>query len=388
MRLVRPLPEVDDELLVRLRKRVPAVARDATRRIEREVPAYARAHDPRYAKVLAWTTEHAIGHFVDLLKDPELPSDWILDHFQGVGAGEAHEGRSMEPLQAALRTGAGEAVRRLAEEAESMGGCVPPTVIAGVTHAAFSYIGHLAKAAAQGHADQHAQAAGALRAKQRQLLDTLLDPGHDPRVLRTQAAECGWSPPHTIAAVALDGLRPRATRPSLPPGTLVGFHLAEPCLIVPSPEDADHLSALRNALDGHHAAIGPTVPIGAAASSLRLARQALALSSGGVIVAAEHLPLLILRNDRELTALLIDRRLGPLLRTRPPVRTKLAETFLACIECDFNATEVAKRLDVHPQTIRYRLRQLEELFPDTVYASTYRLEYHLALLAWLTTEAA
>jgi DNA-binding PucR family transcriptional regulator len=40
---------------------------------------------------------------------------------------------------------------------------------------------------------------------------------------------------------------------------------------------------------------------------------------------------------------------------------------------------VARRLGVHPQTVRYRLRQLEELFGDALNAPDARFELELAL---------
>ncbi|WP_309240065.1 helix-turn-helix domain-containing protein [Actinomadura sp. J1-007] len=86
----------------------------------------------------------------------------------------------------------------------------------------------------------------------------------------------------------------------------------------------------------------------------------------------------------DLTALLVDRKLRPLLRSpRVHARDKLAETFLTCIENNFNATEVAARMQVHAQTVRYRLRQLEALFGQDLHDPAQRLEFHLALRAWI-----
>lgn len=44
-----------------------------------------------------------------------------------------------------------------------------------------------------------------------------------------------------------------------------------------------------------------------------------------------------------------------------------------------NVPDVAARLHVHPQTVRYRLRQLEKLFGDALHDSDARLELILAL---------
>jgi DNA-binding PucR family transcriptional regulator len=75
--------------------------------------------------------------------------------------------------------------------------------------------------------------------------------------------------------------------------------------------------------------------------------------------------------------------LEPLLEVRPRHRERLARTLLACLQNGFNATEVAARLHVHPQTVRYRLHQLEELFGEQLYDPGVRLEFEIVLHVWI-----
>ncbi|MWK40628.1 hypothetical protein GEV43_46350 [Actinomadura sp. J1-007] len=150
---------------------------------------------------------------------------------------------------------------------------------------------------------------------------------------------------------------------------------------------------LERQLRGWTASIGPTVGVTEVAKSLRWARHALELAGQGLIdgakpIAAEmHMPIIVMMQERELVERAIERRLGPLLGVRPAQRHRLAATLLTCLECGFNATEVAGRLHVHAQTVRYRIRQLENLFGDTIHASAGRLELHMVLQAWLTLNA-
>ena len=74
-----------------------------------------------------------------------------------------------------------------------------------------------------------------------------------------------------------------------------------------------------------------------------------------------------------------DRRLAPLAQLRPGQRDRIAETLLAWLQLGENATEVAQRIHVHPQTVRYRLRQIQELFGDQLRDPDRRFELHLAL---------
>jgi hypothetical protein len=379
-----------------LRTQVPAVAEEAARRIEKRLPEFLRPHDPGYARVLEKAVECAIGHFLDLLADPRVSSADVLDFWRRVGAGEAGEGRTLDSWQAATRIGAGVAVEQLTERAGRLGYRAGPHIMAGITNAVFDYMNHLAAAVSEGHADAAARAAGSQQDHRRRLLDLLLgDPAPALRDLREPAGEAAWPLPRTVAAVALRERGPETRRPSLPPDVLLGLHRAEPCLIVPDPEGPGRSRLLERRLDGWTAAIGPAVEPTGAAKSLRWASDALDLADQGLIdeglidegppiIAEMHMPIIVMMRERELVEKVIERRLAPLLAARPAQRHRLAETLLASMECGFNATAVSGHLHVHPQTVRYRFRQLEDLFGDTVHATSDRLELHMALRAWLT----
>ncbi|WP_262402896.1 PucR family transcriptional regulator [Actinomadura sp. CNU-125] len=136
--------------------------------------------------------------------------------------------------------------------------------------------------------------------------------------------------------------------------------------------------------------MGPTVRTEDAAKSLRWAREALPLARRGVLPSdrlircADHMPTLVVFKDEELVRAVADLRLAPLRSVRPRHRERLMRTLLACLQNGFNATEVATRLHVHPQTVRYRLHQLEELFGERLYEPEARLELEMALTVWLT----
>ncbi len=57
----------------------------------------------------------------------------------------------------------------------------------------------------------------------------------------------------------------------------------------------------------------------------------------------------------------------------------MAETLLAWLQLGENAAEVAHQIHVHPQTVRYRLRQIHELFGDQLRDPDRRFELQLAL---------
>lgn len=77
----------------------------------------------------------------------------------------------------------------------------------------------------------------------------------------------------------------------------------------------------------------------------------------------QHLSTLLILADEDLARTLRRRRLAP----------------LAWLQLGENAAEVAQQIHVHPQTVRYRLRQIQELFGDQLRDPDLRFELQLAL---------
>jgi PucR-like helix-turn-helix protein len=131
-------------------------------------------------------------------------------------------------------------------------------------------------------------------------------------------------------------------------------------------------------------ALGPTVPWPRAAESLRRAAAAyrLAVSGGapgGLVVAEDHLATLLLAADRGLAADLAASRLAPLTALADGPRARLTETLRAWLDRPGQVQAVAAELGVHPQTVRYRVRQLRELFGTRLEDPEARFELALAL---------
>ena len=72
-------------------------------------------------------------------------------------------------------------------------------------------------------------------------------------------------------------------------------------------------------------------------------------------------------------------RLAPLAELRPAPRERLTESLTAWLDCQGRVDETARALDVHPQTVRYRLNQLREVFGSALDDPQARFELALAL---------
>ncbi|MCP9984360.1 helix-turn-helix domain-containing protein [Actinomadura madurae] len=162
---------------------------------------------------------------------------------------------------------------------------------------------------------------------------------------------------------------------------------------MPPEEAATSLTWARRALDLAPAA--PASTRGASASARGASASARGASAsargggqrarrGGVLVRAEeHLPGLLLREGASLAAIVASRRLAPLDEAGPRQGLRLAVTLLECMKHGFNATGAAEVLCVHPQTVRYRLAQLHQMFGFDIEDPEIRLEMMLLLHTWI-----
>jgi DNA-binding PucR family transcriptional regulator len=73
--------------------------------------------------------------------------------------------------------------------------------------------------------------------------------------------------------------------------------------------------------------------------------------------------------------------LAPLAPLAPGPRDRLVVTLRAWLDQPGQVQAVAAALDVHPQTVRYRLKQLRELFGERLEDPEARFELALALRA-------
>ncbi|MFE9560342.1 PucR family transcriptional regulator [Streptomyces sp. NPDC006487] len=206
---------------------------------------------------------------------------------------------------------------------------------------------------------------------------------------RTELAElagpAGWPLPVAVRAVALASPGETQQLAALLDDCLGGMVAGQPCLLVPTP-DPEARTALEGVLRGRLAVVGHPVAPGDTASSLRWAVRLLALvpaqarsgPDARTVFVDDHLSTLLLLQDEPLAHALAARWLRPLADLTPRQSERLEVTLLAWLEGG-GAPEAAKALSVHPQTVRYRMRQLEKLFGPGLRDPRTRFELELAL---------
>lgn len=369
------------EVVVAIRATLPTVADDVVTVIIDEVPSYTDAFSGPMGETIRSAVRVALGGFLSLVSErrgtaQRTPAAAIEGAYQ-LGRGEARSGRSSEALLSAYRIGARVAWHHLSTLAVE--NKVDVTTLAEFAQAVFFYIDELSAASVSGHGDESATAG---RVRQR-LLDRiarhlLTDAPEKTVVAAAEQAE--WSPPSTLTAVIVPEAQVGSVLLLVHQGTLQATDLPEldaaVLLLVPDAH-GQRRAALLRAVEGRNCLVGPSRPWLKVRSSYERARRA---QERGLGVDTEaHLPELVLTADPDALADLRADVLEPLAGLRAASAAKLAETLRAWLLHQGRRDDIAAALFVHPQTVRYRMSQLRELFgdkledPETVLALTIAL---------------
>ena len=386
-----------------LRPVLPGLADETIAAIAREVPGYARAMEGEFGQAVRLGVEIAFSRFLDLLAAAEPQPADSARIYVDLGRGEFHAGRSLDALLAAYRVGARLAWRRFVEA--GVAGGLEAEAIYALGEAIFAYIDELSAESAEGYAEEQTAAAGESERRRRRLVRLLAqEPPPSQEAIRTAAVAAGWVLPRggcavIVAATAdhdepgealLDSIAARLAR-RIGEGAIGAEAFRSALVLVPDPDAPGRRRRLEAAAADEDAlALGPTVPWPDAAISARRARAVHALAvagrlhagaGGNLVVAEEHLAQLLLSAAPDVAADLAATRLAPLEELGEGPRARLEETLAAWLDRPGQVQAVAAALGVHPQTVRYRVRQLRDLFGERLEDPEARFELSLALRA-------
>jgi hypothetical protein len=367
---------VAPEVVAQLRDELPAVAEHALTAVTAEVSDYARTLSDAMARTIEPAIVAALGGFLRLLEadagkgDEQAPMPAARQGAYELGRGEARAGRSVDALLAAYRVGARVSWREMSATAVAQG--VPAPVLARFAELVFAYIDELSGASVSGHADELA-ASGRVREQRLGRLGQALADGAASAKLDELADHAEWAPPETLTAVLLPVARVHDSVPHLDvrtlsvPGDAVDLPVPEATDVLLLPDAGRTRAALLRTLGGRGAVVGPARPWRRVSESLELALRAhrlLAPSDGEVVDTEQHRDDLVVGADPGALDDLRSAVLAPLEGLKPAAAGRLAETLQAWLLHLGRRGEVADALHVHPQTVRYRMDQIRELYGD------------------------
>jgi hypothetical protein len=376
-----PLPP---SLATALRPVLPELADTIVAAVGREVPEYARPVEGPFGRGLRRGVEAALARFVDGIAADDGDEDDAAAIYVALGRGEFRAGRSLDALLAAYRLGARIAWERFVAAGGAAGH--DPDTLYRLASAIFSYIDAISAESVEGYAQEQA-AAESERLRRRRALVRLLAREEVPaEEARDLAATAAWPWPAAVAALVATGAAAERLARRIGGEAIAAEEEGLVIAFVPDPLAPGRRAQLEAAVEGVTAALGPAVVPALAWRSLRRARAAHALlaggrlEDGGLVLADEHLPELLLHaGDGTLAADLAARALAPLDGLSPARRARLLETLRAWLDHPGQVQRVAGELHVHPQTVRYRVAQLRELLGDALDEPDRRFELGLAV---------
>ncbi len=365
-----------------MRTQLAQVANDVVVAIIDEVPSYDGALTGSMGENIRNAVQLALGGFLSLASgrrgaDPGTPTAPAVEGAYQLGRGEARSGRSTEALLAAYRIGARVAWRDMSTTAVRAG--VEAETLVGFAELVFAYIDELSAASVAGHTDELATTGRVRQRLLERVAHHLITGAPADRVL-SAAERASWDPPTTLTAVLVPESQVRPVIAAVSPGTLQAAdppELDEGVLLLVPDAHGHRRAALLRTLTDRGALAGPARPwLDVRVSYDRALRGRVA----GIDLDTEaHLVTLVLGADPAARADLRAAVLAPLADLRPSAAEKLTETLRCWLLHQGRREDVAEALFVHPQTVRYRMGQLRELYgdklddPDTVLALTVAL---------------
>jgi hypothetical protein len=358
-----------------MRSNLPFVAEATVAAIVVEVPSYADAFGGEMGRTIETAVQLALGGFLELAASAEgadagTPIGPALEGAYALGRGEARGGRTIDALLGAYRVGARVSWRHLSATAVAAG--LGVAQLARFAELVFAYIDQLSASSVAGHSDELATT-GRVRQRHLERLANLLLTAAPLQELVAMAERADWAPPRTLTAVILPEGKIRGALVSLDDRTLQGTDEVPDVaaggelvvLLVPDAEGRSRPALLRT-LDGRDAVVGPGRPWSEVHASydraLRALRLGLTPEGSAALDTDERLADLVLHADDAALSDLRARVLAPLADIGASAREKLTETLRAWLLHHGRREQVAAELFVHPQTVRYRMQQLRELY--------------------------
>lgn len=204
MRTQFPWQSLPETLADVLRPTLPGTVDATILAISREVPAYQGALQRQIGPTVRRGVEIALARMLELFGSHQPALDGSATRFyERIGAGEYEQGRSLEALLAAYRTGARVSWERMSGAA--LAADVGPEVLVRLAESIFVYIDELSGASAQGHARAAAARSGYREVLRSQLAQAIIDGGAAAAPLRLQALadNAGWPLPGAVAVAVV-----------------------------------------------------------------------------------------------------------------------------------------------------------------------------------------
>jgi hypothetical protein len=353
----------DEEILADVVRRVaPAeVADRMVATFRSQISGYRRLPEPVVLGQIAAIARRNVELFFRSILEGQEPSEADLHPFRESAKDRAAEGMPLEDLLHAYRLGGRigwQAVVAAAREEERS------SLLTGAERL-MDYVDSVSAAVAQAYLDERQHLVSEEERRLRDLFDAIVGGAPLRPGLRELAEGMGFP--------LSEAYRPFA---ETVPGAAAYEHGQMAAALrrrgVLALTEGDRVSGLAPpevdgslAIDGALMAIADPTPraeLGDALEEVRLLVDlGRRLGRTGELRPEEHVSELLLARSPRLASMLRERALGPLERHSPRRGSDLLETLETFLDSQLDRRKAAQRLHVHPNTLDYRLRRVEEL---------------------------
>lgn len=371
-------------LVRQLRPDAPRLVEDIVSRIQHEVPGYAGPTSGRRHRLIQMAVSAAVGHFLDMIEGRTDTGRGVDDLFRRMGYGEALDGNDLTLMRASFRIATHDSwgsLRTFATDQESSA-----AMLGQLGDVLFGYIEHLAEQFTIGFEGAHKALDRDVGLARTRLLDSLLSEASRADI-QTYATNAVWPLPESFVVMSATFHGQFPNLGELETSMLLRADTS-PALIICDAEEATQVAdELGRLVAGIRIAVSWPVPIAEIPDAHRWATRTLQLVARGVIAplpiihCADHATQLWLHAEPALRRRRCQELLRPLLTETPNSREILSETLLAWLESRDSAPAIAARLGVHPQTVRYRWKRINELFGEDLHNSEFVVQVTMLLKA-------
>ncbi|MFT4287916.1 PucR family transcriptional regulator [Nocardioides sp.] len=377
---------VTPQLAARFRDGAGPLVTQIAHEIQAAVPEYAGPANGQRRRLIRMAVAEAVAHFLRTIEGQRSPIGKLDDLFCRMGYGEATDGNDLGPMDTALRLAtraAAGALRTAAAEEKSSA-----ALLGHLEDELVYLIDHLSEQARLGYEMAHRAFDRDVARNRRRLAAELLQ-GVAEAALRERAEKASWPLPARLVVVAAE-----TTLPVEWPvdegfdGKVLTVTDLEPVLYICAAEDATLVSdTLRGSGPTVRMALSWPVELADVPDARRWTERALYLARDGVLPRTSILDCtsyrtqLWLHSEPALRRQLAQELLRPLIAETPNSREILTETLLAWLETRDSAPALAAILGVHPQTVRYRWRRINEIFGESLHDPEFVVQLTMVLKA-------
>lgn len=372
-------------MIAEAKVRLPTIAERVTSDIQATVPGFAGRAEGRRSQLIRTAINNAAQHFLDHALGDDTGADVVDDLYRTMGFRQGASGQDFHALDSAIRIASRacwDELRVLAADRD-----VPPAALDDVSDALTAFVDHLTAQIRAGF-DDGAQARDKDNGLARARLLTMLLRGADEEQLGLQATVADWPLPCDVVVTAVDLPEGASLDPALLDPVVLCRTGEQRAVLVCAPDASETaVKEVRRQLPRARAAVCWPVRAEDVPSAHRWTQRALGLVDAGVIPArpvidcAQHRTVLWLHAEPVLRQHLAQELLQPLFSETRNSREILSETLLVWLETRGSAPAIAAKLGVHPQTVRYRWRRINELFGESLHDPEFVIQLTMVLKA-------